>query len=136
MKYELFVLQMKIYKNLKESKEDIEKEIDDLCYQYCGVKAIRYDKQIMNHNNSISDEIKLKLSEVLDEPQKELDIVNHAINQLKPTIKSNLSKLPDDVRKATKLLFWEKKTYHEVGLILGYSDNGLWHKVRREIEKL
>ena len=49
---------------------------------------------------------------------------------------ANLKKLPDEIRDAVKLVFWEGKTYHEVGSLMGYSDHGMWSKIRREIDKI
>lgn len=136
MKYDLFVLQMKMLKSYEESAEDIEREIDDICYQYAGVRAIRYDKQPIQFNNYIAIEMREKMMEALVEPQRQLDFTIYAINQLKPIVDCNIQKLPKDIQKAVKLLFWEHKTYEEVGKLLGYSDHGMWNKVRREIEKI
>lgn len=136
MKYEMFVLQMKMLKQYKESKEDIEREIDDIVYQYCGVKAIRYDKQRYSFNQELSLEMQERLYRALDEPQRQLDFTIIAINQLEPIVEENLNKLPSDIQKAIKLLVWEKMSYHDVGKIIGYSDHGLWKRIRKEVEKI
>lgn len=136
MKYEMFVLQMKMLKQYKESKEDIEREIDDIVYQYCGVKAIRYDKQRYSFNQELSLETQERLYRALDEPQRQLDFTIIAIEQLEPIVEENLNKLPNDVQKAIKLLVWEKMSYHDVGKIIGYSDHGLWKRIRKEVEKI
>lgn len=136
MKYDLFVLQMKMLKSYEDSVIDIEQEIDDICYQYLGVRGISYDKQPSTTNEAAQMDLRLKLSEALSEPQKQLDFTILAINQLKPVVYSNISKLPNEIQRAVKMLFWEHMTYEDVGREMGYSDHGIWTKVRREIEKI
>lgn len=123
-------------KSYEESLEDIERQIDDICYQYMGVRAISYDKEPVSFNENIAIEIREQMMEALEEPQKQLDFTQLAINQLKPVVMNNLEKLPTDIQKATKMLFWEHKTYEQVGREIGYSDHGIWLRVRREIEKI
>lgn len=136
MRYELFVLQLKMLKAYEESKEDIEREIDDIVYQFCGVKGVRFDKEPAQYNQYLSQEAFYEMSERLKEPEKELDFTVMAIKRMKPIVEENISKLPELTQKAVKLLFFENKTYEEVGNIIGYSDHGIWQKVRRDVEKL
>lgn len=136
MRYELFVLQLKMLKAYEESKEDIERQIDDIVYQFCGVKGVRFDKEPAQFNQYLSQEAFWEMSERLKEPEKELDFTIMAINRMKPIVEDNISKLPELTQKAVKLLFFENKTYEEVGNIIGYSDHGIWQKVRRDVEKL
>lgn len=136
MRYELFVLQLKMLKAYEESKEDIEREIDDIVYQFCGVKGVRFDKEPAQFNQYLSQEAFWEMSERLKEPEKELDFTIMAINRMKPIVEENISKLPELTQKAVKLLFFENKTYEEVGKIIGYSDHGIWQKVRRDVENI
>lgn len=136
MKVDLFILQMKMLKQLEESKEDLEKEIDDICYRYGGVHAIQYDKTPSNTNEYAINQQKHILSEMLVEPQAQLDKTIYAINNLEPIVNDNLSRLPKEINKAVKMIFWENKTYHDVGIEIGYSDHGLWKRIRKEINKL
>lgn len=136
MRYELFVLQLKMLKAYEESKEDIEREIDDIVYQFCGVKGVRFDKEPAQFNQYLSQEAFWEMSERLKEPEKELDFTIMAINRMKPIVEDNISKLPELTQKAVKLLFFENKTYEEVGNIIGYSDHGIWQKVRRDVENI
>lgn len=136
MRYELFVLQLKMLKAYEESKVDIEREIDDIVYQFCGVKGVRFDKEPAQFNQYLSQEAFWEMSERLKEPEKELDFTIMAINRMKPIVEDNISKLPELTQKAVKLLFFENKTYEEVGNIIGYSDHGIWQKVRRDVENI
>lgn len=135
MKYELFKQQMTFYKALLEAKEDVEKEIDRLCYIYCGVKGIRYDLEKTSRSYS-KDDKHILLNEALKEPEDELKKIEDAISKLEPVVYNDLDKLPDDVRLAAVMKFWKRKTYKEIGKIMGYTDNGIWHKIRREVEKI
>lgn len=136
MRYEIFVLQLKTLKAYEESKEDIEREIDDIVYQFCGVKGVRFDKEPAQFNQYLSQEAFWEMSERLKEPEKELDYTIMAINRLKPTVETNISKLPELTQKAVRLLFLHNKTYKEVGDMIGYSDHGIWQKVRRDVENI
>ena len=136
MKYDLFVLQMKMLKSYYEHKEDLEKEIEDLIYQYCGVKGIPFDKELSISNPYSNDEKLVDLSEKLEEPQKQLDFTIYAISKLKPIVYGNLDKLPADVSKALIMKHWENKTFEDIANEIGYSKSGLWFRVRREIGKI
>ena len=136
MKYELFKLQMQMLKSYEDSAEDLQKEIDDIIYQYAGVRAIRYDKQSFSYNEYLAQETRYKLAEALKEPETQLDYTIYAIQQLKPIVDGNIAKLSKEMQEIVKKLFWENKTFVEVGQTIGYSHNGLWHKVRREVEKI
>lgn len=136
MRYELFVLQLKTLKAYEKSKEDIERQINDIVYQFCGVKGVRFDKEPAQFNQYLSQEAFWEMSERLKEPEKELDFTIMTINRMKPIVEENISKLPELTQKAVKLLFFENKTYEEVGNIIGYSDHGIWQKVRRDVENI
>ncbi len=136
MRYELFVLQMKMLKAYEESKEDIEREIDDIVYQFCGVKGVRFDKEPASYNQYLSQEAFYEMSERLKEPERQLDFTVYAIQQLKPSVMENISRLPELSQKAVELVFFKNKTFDEAGKIIGYSRNGMYQKVRRDIERL
>ena len=136
MRYELFILQMRMLKSLREEKEDLEREIENLTYKYGGVHAIQYDKISNTSNPYSSDERLTELSEKLMQPQKELDKVIYAINSIEPQVMNDLNKLDKDIRNICELIYFENKTYEEVGRIVGYSTNGLWYRVKKEIQKI
>lgn len=133
MNYEQFYLQMKMLKNLKQGRKEIEKTIEEL-YDRAGVKGVRYDLETIASSNR--DSKLIDLSDQLREPQYQLDYMNNAIKVIEPIVNANLKKLPDEIRDAVKLVIWEGKTYHEVGSLMGYSDHGMWSKIRREIDKI
>ena len=136
MKYELFILQMRMLKSLREERQNLEQQIDNIYYAYGGVKGISYDKVSGTSNPYSNDEKLLALSEKLIEPQRELEKINYAISQIEPQVMNDLDKLDEDIRNICELIYFENKTYEEVGRIVGYSTNGLWYRVKKEIQKI
>ena len=136
MNYNHFILQMKMLKSYRESKEDLKQEIDDIIYQYCGVKGIQYNKEPVTSNPYLTGEKLIMLSEALEEPQRQLEFAEKAIAQLEPIVNENLDKLPEQTRDVMIKLLWEKKTFYEIGKEIGYTQGGLWKRIKKEISKL
>ena len=136
MNYNHFILQMGMLKSWRDRKDDLEIQIDDIVYQYCGVKGIQYDKESSSNNPYLTDEKLVLLSERLKEPQRELEFAIRAIEQLEPIVYGNLNKLPADIRDIVIKKYWENKTYSEIGKEVGYTQGGLWKRVKNEILKI
>ena len=136
MNYDLFKYQMKMIKLYREYKEDLENEIDDIIYRYCGVKGINYDKEMFTNSSYTNDNKLLDLSEKLEEPQKALETTYRAINELEPIVNANLDKLPADIKEIVIDIFWNNKTFEQIGYEVGYSNYGIWNKVKKEIQKI
>ena len=136
MTYEIFALEMRSLKSYKESAEDIERQIDDIVYQYAGVRGISYDKQRVSFSENVLEEQRQRLYEALNEPQRELDFTVHAIQQLEPRVNKHLASLPEDVREASILLFWKGWTYEELGKKYGYSDSGMRYRMMKEVARI
>lgn len=132
MEYQTFKNEMLNYKRYKKSINELEQKIDDIIYHYCGVRAIRYDKESVSFNEQISNEMFHKMSEALQEPQKELDFTIRAIQR----IEHNLSKLPKEVQEMAKMLYIDRYPLIYVGAAFGYSHNGVYQKIKREVEKI
>lgn len=132
MEYQTFKNEMLNYNRYKKRQRELEEQIDDIIYQFCGVKAIRYDREPSSYNPYLSEQARLKMSELLEKPQKELDFIKLAINR----INENLNKLPKDIQEMARLLFIEGHTLHYVGVINNYSYNGIYQKLKREVEKI
>lgn len=132
MDYEVFVNECRSYKKYLDSKEKIIDQIELIIYEMTGVKGIRYDKQPMSFNASLSEELRNKLSERLDEKEKELDRTQMKIDD----IERNLKRLPEDIKDLCIMLFVEKKTFQDAGKTIGYSDGGLWYRIKKEVEKI
>ena len=136
MNYDLFKYQMKMIKLYKEYREDLKAEIDQLIYTYCGVKGISYDKEFSISNPYGNDEKLVLLAEKLKEPQQALDFTEKAIRELEPIVDGYLEKLPPEIKEVVIQKYWHNKTFEEVGKMVGYSDYGIWMKVKKEVLKL
>lgn len=136
MKIDLFINRMRFLKQLRESKEDIEREIDEIIYRYMGVKGVSFEDKTGTTNPQAKKETFYKMAEELDYPQIQLERTIHQIELIEPIVYQDLNRLPSEVKLACEWLFWDNMTYGQVGRLLGYSDNGIWHMVRREINKL
>ena len=136
MSFETFEFEMKLLKKYKENLEDIEREIDDICYQYAGVRGVSYDKQRVLFSPEAAEEQREKLYEALKGPQKRLDQTTRAIEWLEPKVYSNISKLPAFIQSAVRMKFWENLTYVQIGRTFGYSDRGMKYRIEREIAKI
>lgn len=132
MEYKRFKNELSNYRSYQKSLIKIDEEIENIIYEMTGVKAIRYDKQPLSFNPELSADMRDKLSKRLEEKESEKD---HTLMKLQD-IDRNLAKLPDDIKIICTMLFVDNMSFNKVGRIVGYSNNGLWHRIRKEIEKI
>lgn len=132
MDYKTFRNEMLNYRKYKSSVREIEEKIDYIVYKYAGVRAIEYDKIPGSHNPNLQEKMLLKMSEELEEPQRELDFTYLAIQH----IESKLAKLPEDVREMAIMLFVDNYPLQYVGIKYGYSRSGVHARIKREVEKI
>lgn len=132
MRYKTFKNELMNYKSYLHSIDEIERRIDDICYQYCGVRGISYDKVGITFNEHMNAERWQRLHDALIEPQRELD---HTIIKIHD-IERNLSKLPEQVKEMCIKLFVEGHSFQYVGHLNNYSANGIYQLVKREVEKI
>ena len=132
MDFKIFQNELKNYNKYKKSIRQLEEKIDDICYKYCGVRGVSFDRQITTPNPSLTETKLIKMSIELEEPQRELD---HTLLKIQD-IERNLSKLPNNIREMALMLYADGYSYHYVGVLNGYSHNGVYKLMRREIEKI
>ena len=132
MDYKTFRNEISNLKAYYRSAKEIEIELEKMWYELSGIKAIRYDKQPASYNPELSETYRLELIDRIEKKQKELDFTYLAIERYK----GELDRLPSDIRELVVQLFIQNKTFAEVGKTIGYSDNGLHYKIKKEIEKL
>lgn len=132
MDYKIFQNELKNYNQYKKSVREIEQKIDDICYKYCGVKGISYERVPSTPNPNLTQAKLIKMSIELEEPQRELD---HTLMKIQD-IERNLAKLPQKVREMALMLYADGYSYHYVGRLNGYSHNGIYQMMKREIEKI
>ena len=132
MDYQTFKNEISNLKAYYRSLEELQRERERLFYDLTGVKGVRFDRQPGSYNQTMAENFRLEMIEQLDELDKEIEFTCQTIKRYE----SNLNRLPGDVRTLVILLFIKGKTFSEVGHIVGYSDHGIYHKIKKEIEKL
>ena len=132
MNYDTFKHEVSVLKAYKKSLRQIEEEMEDIIYQYCGVKGIRYDREPSIRNVAMEEATKLKMSEALAEPQKEYDFTLMAIQR----IDRHLSMLTDEVREMCIRHYVDRRALVDVGEEFGYTPSGVIRKMKREVEKI
>lgn len=136
MNYETFTFEMCLLKKCREDLEDINNEIDDICYQYAGVRGVSYDKQTVTFSPETAMEQREKLYEALKEPQARLDRVTKTLAVLEPKVNSDLSKLPPYIQTAAKMKFWQNLTYAQIGSVYGYTNSGMKYRMVADVSKI
>lgn len=132
MDYRVFKNEVSNLKAYYRSKKEIENELEVLWHELSGLKAIRYDKQPTSYNPEMSESYRLELIDRIEKKQKELDYTILAIERYE----SELERLPSNIREMVEQIFILGKTFAEVGKTIGYSDNGLHYKIKKEVEKI
>ena len=132
MDYQTFKNEISNLKAYYRSLDELQRERERLFYDLTGVKGVRFDRQPGSYNQTMAENFRLEMIEQLDELDKEIEFTCQTIKRYE----SNLDRLPGDVRTLVILLFIKGKTFSEVGHIVGYSDHGIYQKIKKEIEKL
>ena len=131
MDYKVFTSNLANLKRLKESEESLKTQLDLIIYDLGGVKGVHYDSVMVHGNPSEIEEKRLELIDKYNEKEKELEFTKLAIMQTEET----LNRMPKTLREMLVEIYVDGKTFKNVGMIHGYSDNGLWHWMKRETEK-
>lgn len=131
MTYRSFVANLSNMKNYRQDKERLESELDELLYIMTGVKGVSFDSVMVHGNPSVSEERRLELIEKYNAKEKELKFIKNAISQ----IEAILARMPEELTEMLILKFVDGNTYRKVGMVYGYSDHGIWVKLKRETEK-
>jgi DNA-directed RNA polymerase specialized sigma subunit len=132
MDYKTFKNEISNYQAYMRSADEIKTELDLLWYELTGVKGIQYNKQPSSYNQELSESYRLELLDRIENKEKELDFTIMAIERYE----SELGRLPSDIRELVEQIFINGKTFAEVGKKVGYSDNGLHYKIKKEVEKI
>lgn len=132
MNYDTFKHEVSVLKAYKKSLRQIEEEMEDIIYQYCGVKGIRYDREPSIRNVAMEEATKLKMSEALAEPQREYDFTLMAIQR----IERHLSMLTEEVREMCIMHYVEGYSLVYVGDAFGYSPSRVLRIIKSEVAKI
>ena len=131
MDYKVFTSNLANLKRLKDSEESLKSQLDLILYDLGGVKGVHYDSVMVKGNPSVIEEKRLELYDKYNEKEKELEFTKLAIMQTEDV----LNRMPKTLREMLVEIYVDGKTFKKVGMINGYSDNGLWHWLRRESER-
>lgn len=131
MQYKSFTTNLSNLSRYRKDKEDLKLKLEALETAEQGVGAIDYSKIPGSPNPSQMALKRLELVDKVDALQTELYFLEIAIIQ----VESTLSRMPEDLQGMLIDIFAKGKTYREVGLKHGFSDNGFWHYLKRETER-
>lgn len=132
MEYQKFKNEISNLRAYYRSIKELEEERERLVYELSGVKGVRYDKQPTSYNPQLAESYKLEMIEKINEVEKEIAYTSETIKRYE----RNLDRLPGEIRTLVVLLFIHGKSFRELGKMVGYSDHGLYYKIKKEIEKL
>ena len=131
MDYKVFTSNLANLKRLKDSEESLKTQLDLIIYDLGGVKGVHYDSVTVHGNPSVIEEKRLELIDKLNKKEHELKFTEMAIEQIEDILNS----MPKTLREMLVEIYVDGKTFKKVDMIHGYSDNGLWHWMKRETEK-
>lgn len=131
MDYENFKAMMTNYATNKRKLLEAKQELEVLFYEMTGVKGVAFDRMPGSHNPSAAEEGKLNQVEKYNDKLKDIQYYEKCIAYVEEYSK----RIPTDLWK----LLYEKYvlgiTYEKLGERFGYSNNGMYHYLKREIEK-
>ena len=120
--------------NLKQYYKDLEAlnlRLDVILNDLENVKGLSYDQVTVHGNPS---QIEQKRLEMIDEYNKLLE-EKTAIDGMVQQVEGILARMPKDLSAMLKQVYIYGRSLKSLGEKLGYSDNGVWHYLKRETEK-
>ena len=131
MDYENFKSMMSNYAFNKRKLQEAKEELEVLFYEMTGVKGVAFDRMPSSFNPSVAESYRLDQVEKYNDRQKDIQYYQKCIAYVEQYSK----RIPTDLWK----LLYEKYvlgvTYQQLGERFGYSNNGMYHYLKREIEK-
>lgn len=132
MNFMTFKNEVMNYESYKKSLKLLNEEMESIIYRYGGVKGVSYDKVSVSGDPHSRERMLLEMGDKLEEIEREIDHTQIKVQD----IERNIAKLPEDIQEIVKLLYIERYTLNYVGQLCGYSHNGIWARVKREVEKI
>lgn len=132
MDYQTFKNEISNYQSYQRQIIKLEDKLDVLMYRMTGVSGVNNEKVRVSYNPQLSSE---RLLEMIEEKER----LENEIKRLKMNIESTDKKLsvmnPVDKEMCIDVLA-RKISVDIVADRLGYSRQGIWARIKREIEKL
>lgn len=131
MDYKTLATDMAEYRENKKRLVKAKGELDVILYDLCGVRGVSYDS-IMVHGNPTQKALNwLTTDEKFNDKENEIKRYESAIANVETMEK----KIPKELWAMLYEKFIQGKTYEYMGIKYGYSNNGMWHWLKRETEK-
>lgn len=131
MEYRVFTSNLAHLKDIRKSIETVKSRLEVKQYEESGVKGIDYTHIPSSHNPSVTALKRLELVDEVDELTRELNWLMLTVYETE----SVLNRLPEELKDMLVDVFVNGMTFKATGLKYGYSDNGLWHYLKRETER-
>lgn len=133
MEYRTFMNTYRSYLGLTERIEDLDTKIELLVYEMEGVKGVRFDRTPSVPDPHQAEEKMLELIEQKAELEKEREILNKAVDNVKAIIDKEFRHISKDatlviVRNAAG------ESLEKLSEEYGYTPSGLWRYIKREVE--
>lgn len=145
-RYEELMAELRTIRAYLSSINQIQGEIDLLLYDMANVRAIRYDREPAHAPESVREERRLELIEEKAEKERELDMTVLAYGLIRDRCLKALDEQEPLIRDVLLDRFGLSlgagefavegriKTYEELGDLYGYTSQGLYSKIKREIK--
>lgn len=130
MNFKTFQNELRNLKSYENSILILEQKKEEIIYKYGGVHGVSFDRVASTGGDRQG--ALLKMGEELEEVEREIDHTMMKIDD----IKRNLSKLPEDIQTIAMSLYYHNMPLRMVGRMVGYSYNGVYQLVKREVEKI
>ena len=131
MDYKTFTTDLANYNETILRYQKAKDELEVILYDLCGVRGVSYDS-IMVHGNPTQKALNwLTLEDKFNEKENEIKRYEAAI----ANVESMEKKIPKELWAMLHEKFIQGKTYEYMGIKYGYSNNGMWHWLKRETEK-
>lgn len=130
MNFKVFQNEVRNLKQYERSIIALESKKEDIIYKYGGVHGVSFDRVASTSGDRQG--ALLKMGEELEEIEREIDHTQLKIED----IRRNLGKLPEEIRNLAMLLYYDNLPLRYVGRMVGYSYNGVYQLVKREVEKI
>ena len=131
MTYKVFVRYLRSHEENKKALSRLEAEMNDFEYVMSGVSAVRYDVTPTHGNPSQKGQKRLEMIEKYNKLLKEFKATMECV----VLVENLLNGMPEELREMLTEVYVQNKTFSRVGMEHGYSDHGLWKKLKRETEK-
>lgn len=132
MDFKSFSEDLRDYEENKKRLLSIKSELENLFYEMTGVKGISYSKAPSSHNESIAEQVRLKLIEDYNNLLADYNYYSQCIDN----VERAKTKMPKYLWFMCVMKFQQGKTYEEVGQAFGFSGHGAMVHMKTRIGRI